>query len=288
MKRFYLVKKKHFFVHAGKSILIDYSENNFNQLKQLAPTDASVIFICEYCGLTDIEAAAFIDVPNIVRIDLSYNNLSEDSIRADIFRGRYNDQMYEPINLIELDLIHNRIKRFTRKVFEHTTKLQRLSLRFNPFKEMDDSTVAAISSLHSLKYLDLSYTDMITIPKELFKNSMPNLRELDIKGNLFTNIPGELQSLGPSLSHLHIGFSAIEKITNDSFVGFKKLTHLFISEIIPLKDIAAGAFLPLISLEVLNCSRNTNLTEFNLGSLVHARNLKVVSYLAGRQINILL
>lgn len=268
--------KNNYNIFSGKSFLIDYSENDFKQLKQLPATDASVIFSCEFCNLDDIQAAAFIDVPNIVRVDLSFNLLTSDSFRADIFRGRYNEQVYEPINLIELDLIGNRIKGFSRKVFEHTTKLLRLSLRHNPIKEIDESTMVAISSLKSLHYLDLAYTELTTIPDELFANA-ENLKELDIKGNHFTHIPSGVRLLGATLSKLHIGFNFIEKITNNSFTGLTKLTHLFISDIIPLKEIEQDSFLPLISLQVLNCSRNSNLTEFPMGALGHAENLKVVS-----------
>lgn len=228
--------------------------------------------------MEDIETAAFIDVPNIYRLNLSWNKLSTDSLRPDTFRGHYSEKNYEPLNLIELDLTGNQIKTVQRNLFEHTKSLKWLSLAFNTLNLTDLATIEALVSLTTIEYLDLSNSNLSILPAELFNETMHSLRELHINGNRFTTVPMTLTLLGGSLRNLYIGLNLITVISNDSFKGLSHLTDLFINEMTGLKEIEANAFEPLHSLAVLNCSRNSNLTKFHLSGLDKARNLKVVSF----------
>lgn len=244
----------------------------------MAATDAIVVFSCSHCQLEEIETAAFIDVPNIFRLNLSWNKLSTDSLRPDIFRGHYSEKNYEPLNLVELDLAGNQIKTLQSNLFEHTKSLKWLSLAFNPLELTDSSTVEALGSLKTIEYLDLSNSNLSHLPAELFNGTMHNIRELHVNGNRFTTVPMSLALLGGSLQNLYIGLNSITVISNDSFKGMSQLTHLFINEMSELKAIETNAFAQLHSLAVLNCSRNFNLTKFHLPGLEKARNLKVVSF----------
>lgn len=243
---------------------------------QLAATNATISFGCQYCDLFEIEAAAFIDVPNIFGVDLRHNRLTGDSIRADIFRGRYNNHLYEPISLVELNLGHNRIQTLNRNVFEHTTFLERLSLAHNPLNLMDPTTVAAIASVTSIKYLDLSWTNLTSLPNALFDKTLLQIIELNLTGNRLSVVPYTLRTLGVTLQFLHLTSNRFQQFTNDSFIGLDRLTHLSINDMTTLHTIQTGAFLSLVSLKVFNCSRNSNLTAIHLGSLLMAKNLQMV------------
>lgn len=267
-----------FTYHIGKFFYISYDENDFKSLNQIAATDAKVVFSCSQCNLEDIETAAFIDVPNIFRLNLSWNKLSADSLRPDIFRGHYSEKSYEPLNLFELDLAGNQIKTLQRNLFEHTKSLKWLSLAFNTLDLTDMATVAALGSLETIEYLDLSNSNLSILPAELFNETMHSIRELHVSGNRFTTVPMTLALLGGSLQNLYIGLNLITVISNGSFKGLSQLTHLFINEMTELKEIEANAFAPLLSLAVLNCSRNLNLTKFHLPGLDKAQHLKVVSF----------
>lgn len=57
-------------------IIVGFSGNEINRLQQLPATIATIFFSCRHCNLTEIIAGSFIDVPNIVRLDLSWNELT--------------------------------------------------------------------------------------------------------------------------------------------------------------------------------------------------------------------
>jgi Leucine-rich repeat (LRR) protein len=158
------------------------------------------------------------DVPNILRLDLSWNRLIGDALRADIFRGRYNEQEYEPIRLQDIDLSHNQIDSLPVNLFEHIPHLTRLLLNNNPLGDLDLTTTLAISSVHKMEHLDLSFIGMTTVSDDLF-HSMPNLKELLLQGNQLTSVPESLAQLGGALKYLYIGGNEIQKLNDESFLG---------------------------------------------------------------------
>lgn len=91
------------------------------------------------------------DVPNIISLDLAYNELTREELTPDVFRGPYRISSYEPIALIELDLSHNHICSLDRRIFEHTPNITKLNLSFNNFKVLDNHTTMALASAHQLQ-----------------------------------------------------------------------------------------------------------------------------------------
>lgn len=57
-------------------IIVGFSGNEINSLQPLPATIATIFFSCRHCNLTEIISGSFIDVPNIVRLDLSWNELT--------------------------------------------------------------------------------------------------------------------------------------------------------------------------------------------------------------------
>lgn len=74
-----------------------------------------------------------------------------DSLRADIFRGRPNNNAYEPIALNDLDLSGNKVTELSANVFEHCPQITRLSLSENKLKVLTTSTLRALTSLRQLE-----------------------------------------------------------------------------------------------------------------------------------------
>lgn len=261
----------------NKTVDITYASNPIHYLKQLPAINAQVHFSCRRCQLSDISAAAFIDVPNISTLDLSWNNLNSDAIHADIFRGRFNEQIYEPLPLVSIDFSHNQIKTLNSLVFEHLNGLRRLSLAYNPLNIMDLDTCMAISKLHFIEHLDLSYTNLTDLPDHLFNGTMHHIRVLNLRGNLLETVPESLSLLGESLRYLNLGENyAIKMLGDESFFGLKRLTHLYIDRMDMLEIIKVGTFNFLHSLEMLNCANNLNLTEFDLSSVATSTTLREV------------
>lgn len=142
---------------------MSFSHNNITYLNQLPATNAVVSFSCRHCGIYKISTAAFVAVPNIFKIDLSWNELNNDIMRADIFRGQHNDLLYEPIGLVELDLSYNLLDILEIDLFEHLPGLRILKLTHNPLNFGHASTVGALASLKYIEKLDLAYTGIDVI-----------------------------------------------------------------------------------------------------------------------------
>lgn len=261
----------------GQEIVFSLSGNSINSLQQLPTTDADLVFSCRHCNLTELASAAFLDTPNIIRLDLSWNRLTADVLRPDVFRGKYDDRVYESLTLDELDLSYNSIEFLEATLFEHLTHLRRLSLSRNPLGEITEDTATALSSISKLEHLDLSYTGLSELPDELFQKT-EHLRELLLQGNDFAAVPSAVALVKPSLVALYIGENPIQMLDDESFFDLDHLTHLNISGMSLLHEVAAGTFSGLHSLEVLVASNNPALTDFDmsdLGGLIRLRELDI-------------
>ncbi|GAB0095146.1 Leucine-rich repeat [Sergentomyia squamirostris] len=250
----------------GIILVASFSGNEMHYLHRLPHTDHFMYFSCRHCELKEIEVDAFIDVNRILRLDLSWNQLTGDTLRSDTFRGRFSTSNYEPIALEELNLSHNSIRSLERKIFEHLPRLKTLSLAHNPIQELDSMTIAALCTLPKIEHLDLSYMGLYSLPDEIFEKK-PKLRELLLQGNELQSVPESLVMVGKSLKSLYIGVNPIEELTEQSFLGLTSLVHLNISFMTELSIIREGTFLELKSLEMLMCSDNPRLTQFDVESL---------------------
>lgn len=141
----------HLFLIAATEIIFIMSMNNIERLQPLPTTDAKILFTCRHCHIAEIASHAFIDSPNILSLDLAYNELESDKLNPDIFRGPENDENYAPIRLQTLRLSHNRLTYLDKMLFEHTMYLRNLDLSHNPMKTFSDGTEMALSSLHELE-----------------------------------------------------------------------------------------------------------------------------------------
>ncbi|XP_065076491.1 chondroadherin-like isoform X1 [Ochlerotatus camptorhynchus] len=252
--------------HDDQEIVFSLSGNDIKSLQQLPATGADLVFSCRHCNLTELASAAFLDTPNIIRLDLSWNLLTGDVLRPDIFRGKYAEQEYESIALDELDLSYNSIEFLDGSLFEHMVHLRRLSLSHNALGELTDGTVQALGSISRLEHLDLSNTELVDIPRAMFEK-IEGLRELLLQGNKFTTVPSSIGLLKPTLMALYVGENPIQQLNDESFFDLDHLTQLNISGMPLLDDIGVGTFGGLKSLEVLTCSHNPMLVEFDMSDL---------------------
>lgn len=241
---------------------ISFSGNNIPFLNQLPATEVLVYFSCRHCGIKEIAAEVFIDVPLIYKVDLSWNELNE--LTPETFKGRYNTEVYEPIGLVELDLGHNSFETLDHKLFEHVQGLRTLNLEHNQLNMEHTSTIAALASLKNLQKLNLANNGMETLPEDIFAR---HLIELNIYGNKFLKVPDSLAKAGGALKRLNVGGNLIKEIYEKSFAGMSSLRSLLMSDIQSLEIIHQNTFSHLTALESLYCSNNTNLTSINIGNL---------------------
>lgn len=258
--------------HDNVDIVASFSYNNIEILQQLPATDAQLTFSCRHCGIKYLQEPTFIDVPNIRRLDLSWNEITSDVLTPGIFRSPFDVTHYEPIELVDLDLSHNKLHTLDRKIFEHTPNLTKLNLSYNNLKVLNDPTIMALSSVTGLQELDLSHTAIKSVSMSIFK-SLVNLRILNLAGNELARVPEMLQLVGKSLISLNLAQNPIERLTEESFIGLKSLQDLNISYMPVLKAIGGKVFTSLENLRRLDCAHNPKLTEFVMDSLLHSSNL---------------
>lgn len=263
------------FDHNGVDIVAIFSGNTIETLQQLPATNASLYFSCRHCGIKYLQAPLFYDTPNIIRLDLSWNNIVSDELSALVFRGPFRNKLYEPIGLQELDLSHNQLTILEKNLFEHTPKLKKLSLSHNQLEPLNTTALKALVTLKSLISLDLSYAGLKTVPADLFEG-FDYLETLNLAGNYLLEPPSDLSVLGQTLLNLNLAGNIFELLNGEDLIGLNKLQHLNISDMSTLRTIEERTFAPLYALEYLYCSHNVALEKFDLESLQKCKNLTLL------------
>lgn len=256
---------------ASTQIVLSYSGNQIKLLQQLPATNASLSLSCRHCRLKDLQAPLFMDVPNVEGLYLSWNELTDDALVPDLFRGPFRINRYEPIGLRDLDLSHNLIARLDRRLFEHTPHLTGLNLAYNKLSVLDAATAASLAAVSTLQRLDLSHNGLMSLPSDLFPK-LVSLRVLDISGNEYSSVPPSILQLGKSLLQLNLAENKLSHIKSGSLQGLDALKRLNVSGMHSLRIIEKG-FFNLPALEQVDCSRNVHLERLEVADFLASRNL---------------
>ncbi|XP_053668610.1 carboxypeptidase N subunit 2-like [Anopheles marshallii] len=254
-----------------REIVLSLSGNNITKLQQIPATNTTLVFSCRQCGLVSLAGGLFIDTANILRVDLSFNQLSGDALSSDVFRGQYNTADSSLLlSLDELDLASNVITQIQDNAFEHIVSLRHLSLARNPLGQITGTTARALAQLVNLERLDLSYATLTDIDDTVFAE-MHALRELYIQGNFFTTIPQAVYQL-ISLHHLDLAENPIEVLNFAQ--PLDQLVQLNISSMTVLHTIEIESFQNVKLLQTLTGRNNSALEVFDLTVLQHISSLK--------------
>ncbi|XP_026317468.1 leucine-rich repeat-containing protein let-4-like isoform X2 [Hyposmocoma kahamanoa] len=240
-------------------IRISYYNNTIKNVTKLPPLAGNKISLGFTANqIAEIEESAFSNVDRIVSLDLGSNRITGQVLRSEIFQGPYKNNVYGDISLQILNLAHNEIHSLDRYLFQHTPNLTSLFLNNNPLETLDHVSVLAISSATNLQTLDLSYTEIDSIPMATFSNLM-YLRYIDLSGNKFITVPESLNLVGGSLETLTFNNNSIEELNDDSFVGLRKLQQLEVSNNEYLLEVKRSTFSPLVNLKILHLCHNPKL-----------------------------
>ncbi|GFG35759.1 hypothetical protein Cfor_05204 [Coptotermes formosanus] len=244
---------------------VNFDWNDIKHLKKFPNIPGIVSLSFRHNKMTEIQGSAFVKLDNLKVLDLSYNQLTAEGVQADVFRGPYSSQRYNPLGIAVLDLGSNQIHALSPHSFEHLPNLMELRLNNNPLKVLSPATVMALSSPESLQTLDLSYTGLSDLPETFVQLSSVRhkLQFLYVNGNRFSHVPQTLAALGDSLQKLNLNDNPIPELDEDSFRGLLLLRELNISAMSHLGRIGPSTFTHLRSLEILFCSYNHNLTEID-------------------------
>ncbi|XP_050670751.1 chondroadherin-like [Leptidea sinapis] len=240
-------------------VRITFFNNSISNVTQLAPVPGNRIAISFKSNkIVEIEDDAFRNLDHMVYLDLSNNYISGEVLRSEIFQGSYKDGVYSDIDLETLNLGYNEIHSLDKYLFQHTPNLTRLYINNNPIEILDHVTILALSSAKKLEVLDLSKTDIDNIPLDAFRG-LSYLRQIDLSGNFFLNVPESLSLVGDSLQYLTFNNNPLVELNDDSFVGLSNLVELEVGENENLEEVKRSTFSPLKSLRVLHMCHNKNL-----------------------------
>ncbi|KAL5285142.1 hypothetical protein ACFFRR_007091 [Megaselia abdita] len=261
-------------MHKNSELRVKYSGNRLLKLQQVPSTNATVSFACRHCQIRDFDSSVFIDVPHIHDLDLSWNEITGDVLTGETFRGPYQSNSYQPLDLTRIDFSHNGISTLDSRVFEHSPKLIYLNLDHNKFLDLNTS-VNALKIADQLIELHLSNNKLKGIPKELFVN-LKYLKALYLQGNAFSVIPSDLGLIGGSLQLLNFANNSLIELNEPSFMGLKALRSLNISSNKNLKNVKKNALTKLENLEEIILSHNGKIMEFDISGLVTLKFLRKI------------
>ncbi|XP_063618568.1 phospholipase A2 inhibitor beta-like [Cydia splendana] len=246
-------------VNKDSQVRITLFNNSITDVTQFpAAPGARVAISLRANRIVEIRDDAFNNIERLFFLDLSYNRITGEVLRSEIFQGPYNDGVYADIALETLDLAHNEIHSLDRYLFQYTPNLTRLDLSDNPIEILDHVTILALSSATQLEVLNLSGTGIDDIPLDAFRG-LVNLQMIDLSNNKFVTVPESLSLVGTTLKYLTFNNNPIVELNDDSFIGLSNLFELEVGENQLLEEVKRSTFTPLKRLKVLHLCHNPNL-----------------------------
>lgn len=238
------------------------SRNGLSEVPEFPTFDVKVLDLSNN-NISIIAKKAFYYLKNLEVLDLSHNMLTRKTLIPEIFEGSFNADRYLPMdNLRVLRLGNNQLHSLDPDLFEHLPNLEELSLKENTFKIIDQPTNIAIGSITTLRVLDLSYMELLEIPKTIF-HTPQGLQYLNLTGNLLTTIPEALE-YAINLKWLSMDENPMENVQGeDVFPAIKTLEYLSMSYMTPLKVIGRGAFSKLEGLTEVHICNNPELSHLH-------------------------
>lgn len=223
---------------------LNYLYLNHNEISILGPFLFSVslsVLDISFCKITFLPHDAFIGTPNLMKLKINDNHITEFEIYA--FRG--------------------------------LRKLEALSCGNNLIKGLNSNL---FFGLDDLKYVDFSNNSISIISPRLFAYNR-KLRYLFLKNNSLS-IPNTGPILiSESLSHLDISFCNITSISYEAFINLTNLTSLrMIGN--PLRNLNTKSMEPLKKLQVILFGPDASCSESSLKNIFRYFQQKSVSYYA--------
>ncbi|XP_045461578.1 protein artichoke [Harmonia axyridis] len=207
-------------IDLARNLLEKVDYQMFYQLNYLELIDLS------QNNITEVQKLSFKDV-YFAKIDLSRNNISV------IENGAFENCA----NISVLDLSHNSIDSFARKVFDETTYAAELRLSYNKLTSLNEVPLANMSGL---KILNVSHNELIKIPKSTFPK-LYELHTIDLSHNNLTEIFNSVFQTLFSLRFLNLSYNHMNALKPSTFGALPTLLELDMSHNL-LKKIARGAF----------------------------------------------
>lgn len=209
--------------------------------------------------INQIVKNCFTKLNYLEEIDLSFNELTAEKLKPEIFEGKYSPDEYEPLkSLKRLRLSYNLLQTLDDEIFEHTKHLQELYLDNNPFQIVHTTVVQAFNDLSQLQLLDMSRMELSSLPVDVF-HPLRALKVLKLDGNLFKTIPEALK-YAQNVRELTLDENPIGDLTGKNVMWpMPKLQKLNMTFMGSMRVIGKGGLGGLESLEELQLAHNHHL-----------------------------
>ncbi|XP_017769924.1 PREDICTED: chondroadherin-like protein [Nicrophorus vespilloides] len=259
----------------SNTIIGMFTRNNITNLKAFPPTNLSLVVYFDHCGIAELDTGLMENCIQIKHLDLSYNSIKANQLHSDVFKGPYNNSVYEPIALEHLDLSYNKIHSLEQNLFEHLPNLKYLNLEGNHFRIFDKPSVKSFQNLNQLQQLFFGENRFLYIPEEAMK-PLTELIILDLSGNIFDFVPNSLVHL-KKLKKLSVDRNPIIEFTDQTFVGLDSLEEISAADLKQMMFIKTNSFMPLKNLRKINLSgmNVTNIEDEAFGDIRHIRELNL-------------
>lgn len=250
--------------------------NTITTLDPLPGTDAKEIkLIFSNCKIKYLSAGLLENSMNVKYLDLSNNDIEREQLSADVFKGPYNDSVYEPIALEYLDVSYNKLHSLSKNVFIHTPKLKFLNLEGNRLRIIDHVTCLALTKVPLIENLNLANNRLTEIPHSAIRH-LGNLTVINLSRNELDFVPNSLGYVAKSLQALNISGNPIIEFEYRTFEGLENILKLFANNLYELSEIRARAFTPLKRLEILQLTHCSKLCEIDEGAFLNVNTLNEV------------
>ncbi|XP_060075936.1 relaxin receptor 1-like [Ylistrum balloti] len=239
------------------STIDNYAFNGLSNLCRLNLSHNEITVISEYAFDNFFGGILPLNLPNLLKLDLSKNDLSSyyqityacrelhgfpsmlipDFAFSGFLRLEFLDMsnyhvLYLPdkiftglSNLLELRLSYNDIATLPIEVFVGLSDLVSLNVSNNKISFLPDNV---FNDLCNLTLLDLSHNRILSLTRKVF-NRLSSLRNLDLSYNMIPSVPGNAFKGLFSLANLNLSNNKITAITTKTFRRIVSLMHLDIS-----------------------------------------------------------
>lgn len=242
--------------------VLQFDRNQFNSIDDQFPTLRFPVKIVDlsHNKINKISENVFTNLIYLEEINLSFNELTTESLTPEIFEGKYSPDEDEPLmSLKRLRLSYNLLHSLDAKIFEHTINLQELYLDNNPFKIIHTNILNAFSDLPQLQLLDMSRMELSSLPDDIF-HPLRALKVLKLEGNLFKTIPQALV-YAINVIELSLDENPIGDLNEgNAMPKMQKLEKLSMSKMESLKSIGKGGMSGLTNLTELKICHNRHLS----------------------------
>uniref|UniRef100_A0A8R1I2B7 Uncharacterized protein n=1 Tax=Caenorhabditis japonica TaxID=281687 RepID=A0A8R1I2B7_CAEJA len=269
---------------------LDLSENKINDVSDKAFHGINPVIeelLLHHNLLKKIPSSALSALPNILRLDISNNSITEiqenDVIPTlnkiyDINLGSnsivsIHTNFFQKVknSLQVINLGHNKLKAVPSSAIRGLKQLQSLHLHQNQIMQLD---ALSFLNLPVLKMLNIAGNNITELNRQSFLN-VPNLRYLYLSRNKIKNLHDYQFQSFEQLEMLDLTGNEIVKIPNNCLSGLKQLRQLYLGQNL-ITTISSKAFTNS-SIVILVLSEN-NLTELPAETISGMPNLQQVSF----------